>query len=620
MNNKELLKQTLKANQNLVGVPQQLRDANAARKAWEDANGTNVGSIAGEVVGGVESIGSKFDRFQNKLNTTTTAGVLNSASKSVENLTTSMVDDPIGNIKTKATSFSKVTLSNFTIRGRTVSLPSDVQLEDVGGAKTTIKDVLGNITGLDIGAGDLQAQVLDASPDGLLRAGARVKGKIGAFSASAINELLEETITSVTDVIEAAGAPVATTTKVYTSAVDSDGNETTENVTRNTENVADRQTEFAAAIEEAKTKALNSIAGIVTEDKETKQNLVEGADDFSELSGGKKGSTVLTAAQRQQALRNSYQALSDAQNSAIQSRVAGNSQNGVLQSLSIKTITDIRRLVKDFAPKLSNDNVTRVIDLSQGDSIDFSEAVDILFKSTGKPADEIRAFLRRLDTSITRATRPAIETAVFDQPYVIGSFAESWNGGQGDPVFPYISSVEELQAELRNVTREVTEVVVHWTETPTNKNIGSEEINAIHLENGLNGIGYHYIIRRDGSLQRGRPVNIQGQHAIANGHDNRSISIAFVGGFNVPSETRNIQNFLSVQSLNRSQFNTFDHFCRAFYNVFSGGQIVGHSDLDELASDPGFDVRAYVKANFDKDSKFTAPLKQAPFTVDEINS
>lgn len=92
---------------------------------------------------------------------------------------------------------------------------------------------------------------------------------------------------------------------------------------------------------------------------------------------------------------------------------------------------------------------------------------------------------------------------MFDEPYVIGSFAKEWKNGFGDPVFPYISSVEELQAEFKNIVRDVTEIVVHWTETPTNKNIGSEEINAIHLANGLAGIGYHYVIRRDGSLQRG---------------------------------------------------------------------------------------------------------------------
>ena len=173
---------------------------------------------------------------------------------------------------------------------------------------------------------------------------------------------------------------------------------------------------------------------------------------------------------------------------------------------------------------------------------------------------------------------------------------------------------------MRNVDREVTEVVVHWTETHTNKNIGSEEINRYHVGLGIDGIGYHYVIRRDGSLQRGRPVNIKGQHAPINNHDVRSISIAFVGGYNIPTGTPNPEQFLSAQSLTRSQFNTFDHFCRAFYNVFPGGQIVGHNDIDTDEIDPGFDVIDYVHSNFGKKSKFTDPASQGPLTINEILS
>ena len=128
------------------------------------------------------------------------------------------------------------------------------------------------------------------------------------------------------------------------------------------------------------------------------------------------------------------------------------------------------------------------------------------------------------------------------------------------------------------------------------------------------------MVRRDGSIQRGRPINIEGQHAPTNDHNERSIGIAFVGGINAPSGTPNLENFVSVQSLTRSQFNTFDHFCRGFYSRFPGGQIVGHNDIDPLEDDPGFDVREYVLANFGKASKFTNPLKQSPFTIDEINN
>ena len=292
----------------------------------------------------------------------------------------------------------------------------------------------------------------------------------------------------------------------------------------------------------------------------------------------------------------------------------------MIQSLSAETLTDVNKRIKDFAPKLSDQEVQRVIRLSQGDTQDVSDAIKLLSDKTGKPYQVIRTFVKTIDTTISSATKPIPSEFVFEEPYVIGSFEKGWKKGQGDPVFPYISSTEELQAEFKNVNREVTEIVVHWTETPTNKNIGPEEINKIHLESGLNGIGYHYVIRRDGSLQRGRPINIQGEHAPVNKHNERSIGIVFVGGINVPSGTSNLENFISVQSLTRSQFNTFDHLCRAFFARFPGGQAVGHNDIDPIEDDPGFNVREYVLANFGKVSKFTDPLKQSPFTIDEINN
>ena len=41
--------------------------------------------------------------------------------------------------------------------------------------------------------------------------------------------------------------------------------------------------------------------------------------------------------------------------------------------------------------------------------------------------------------------------------------------------------------------------MIHATETATDKDIGAIEINNIQL--GHDGIGYHYVIRRDGRLQ-----------------------------------------------------------------------------------------------------------------------
>jgi len=648
------LAESLKNTGGLSGKQEVENRAQNAIDATRNSIETQVGGKINEISGGVQSLTQKYDKAQNILNNTTTEGLLTDGAASVQNMATDLVNDQVSKIT--GAFGAKVEVEFEEVDG--ITLPKTSSLDATGGVSGSLSSVIALITGLGVNSlsdlsgavtgaaknavgdltGSLQKAVIDASPEGLLKAGQDLTGKIGGFSASTINSLASNAVSEVTDQLQTAfdaipsvardiGLQMTLPTSVDT--VDSDGNgninedfgDLVESVITSPE-MPTISSQFDALLNNVKTDPLQSLNNFVTSSSEIKQNLTSAAakNDFSELSGGKNGADVIKSTQTQNALRSQYVNTVDTRNSLVQSQVAGDGGVGIVQSLSVETLTDLKKQVKDFAPKLSDKDVQRVIALSQGNSQEFSLAVDLMFQSTGKNADEIRSFLKSLDATITAAVSPEIDDAVFDEPYIIGSFAKLWNKGQGDPVFPYISSIEELQAELRNVNRDVTEVVVHWTETPTNKNIGSEEINAIHLEAGLNGIGYHYVIRRDGSLQRGRPVNIQGEHAVNNGHNDRSIGIAFVGGINVPSETDNIENFLSVRSLTRSQFNTFDHFCRSFYNVFSGGQIVGHQDIDELTSDPGFDVRAYVKANFDKDSKFTDPLNQGPFTVDEINS
>ena len=40
----------------------------------------------------------------------------------------------------------------------------------------------------------------------------------------------------------------------------------------------------------------------------------------------------------------------------------------------------------------------------------------------------------------------------------------------------------------------------------------AQDIHAWHLGNGWSGIGYHFLVRKDGSVYRGRPVDTVGAH------------------------------------------------------------------------------------------------------------
>lgn len=627
--NKEKLQETVETAESSVDASQIDETAQTAQEALSNSVETIIGGVAGEIEGGVQSLTQKFDKFQDQLNNTTTEGLIADGAQTLENLATDFVKEQASSFLSKFGVNVNIQFSEPDSNG--VVVPIEASLDADGGVSGTLASVLKLITNLGIDTGNLQKALVEGSPEGVLTASEDIlAGKMGAFDgAAAINSLTDAAVSTITDTLQTTVVnALASNSNLNTvinavSAIDSDGSggisltRTAITAARITAGNTDSAV-FNSAITKNKTDPLADLNNLVTDAKNIKVNLNKAKSDFENLSGGKDPNTVLNSVRGGAAARNTYTQRGDEYRSLVQTRVAKGSQTGIIQGISTEILTDVKKQVRDFAPKLTSDQVNQVIGLSQGDAADISQAVRLLFDATGKEFDTIRQFVKSIDTTIENATRVAPEEAIFTEPYVIGSYEQDWNQGAGNPTFPYISSLEELQAELRNIDREVTEVVVHWTETHTDKNIGSEEINKYHVDLGLNGIGYHYVIRRDGSLQRGRPVNIQGQHAPINNHDQRSIGLVFVGGINVPSGTPNPENFLSAQSLTRSQINTFDHFCRAFYAVFPGGQIVGHSEIDADEVDPGFEVINYVENVFEKTSKFTDPLSESPLTIDEI--
>ena len=168
--------------------------------------------------------------------------------------------------------------------------------------------------------------------------------------------------------------------------------------------------------------------------------------------------------------------------------------------------------------------------------------------------------------------------------------------------FTFVNSYEELITDFRGASREITEVVTHWTAHFLNQGyVGSEDIEKIHLQKGFSTIGYHYVIKRDGSLQRGRPINREGAHALENGHNKYSIGVAFVAGYNCNSGNPNYLNYVSAESITGEQWKTLDQFLKAFYVVWPGGQVWGHNDTDPGNKiDPGIDMVQYVQNKFGK--------------------
>lgn len=72
-------------------------------------------------------------------------------------------------------------------------------------------------------------------------------------------------------------------------------------------------------------------------------------------------------------------------------------------------------------------------------------------------------------------------------------------------------------------------IIVTSTQTDTSSDLDVDDIDKLHrLECYQYGIGHHFVIRRNGRLQRGRPISKIGGHLA--GWDQRAVTVCLVGG------------------------------------------------------------------------------------------
>ena len=180
----------------------------------------------------------------------------------------------------------------------------------------------------------------------------------------------------------------------------------------------------------------------------------------------------------------------------------------------------------------------------------------------------------------------------------------------------FVSSVEELEYDMGSAERPISEMIVHWSETFSNANLTGDNLEEL---TGAGGNAFHYIIRRDGSVERGVPIKEAGSHT--EGHNKYSIGVCLVGGVLPANEEEVISSVnekMSSNTLTRSQYNTLYQVFRVFFSQYPGAQALGHSDVDPTAEGPGFEVQDYVRNLFGKVSLYTDPTSESEKSPDDI--
>jgi N-acetylmuramoyl-L-alanine amidase len=129
-------------------------------------------------------------------------------------------------------------------------------------------------------------------------------------------------------------------------------------------------------------------------------------------------------------------------------------------------------------------------------------------------------------------------------------------------------------------------IAVHCAATPPTLDIGKYEIDRWHRAQGWLGIGYHYVIRRDGTVEEGRPVDTAGAH-VANFNHN-SVAICLVGGVDAANKPED--NFTPEQK------QSLVDLLKTLKGMYPQAKIQGHRDFPNVKKAcPSFSVADLLK-------------------------
>lgn len=133
--------------------------------------------------------------------------------------------------------------------------------------------------------------------------------------------------------------------------------------------------------------------------------------------------------------------------------------------------------------------------------------------------------------------------------------------------------------------RNLTEIIVHSTATPSGMKATASDIDKWHRLRGYDGIGYHYVILHNGEIQRGRDIARIGAHC--KGHNEETIGIAYVGGLNSSKQ--------SADTRTQAQKNALTALIKTLLSQYPTiRKISGHRDYCNTAC-PSFDATAEYK-------------------------
>ncbi|MBF0371739.1 MAG: N-acetylmuramoyl-L-alanine amidase [Magnetococcales bacterium] len=133
-----------------------------------------------------------------------------------------------------------------------------------------------------------------------------------------------------------------------------------------------------------------------------------------------------------------------------------------------------------------------------------------------------------------------------------------------------------------DIKRAISLLIIHCAATPNGKDFSADTIRSWHTDppprgRGWSDIGYHFVIRPDGTVEPGRSLERVGAHA--KGHNRHSIGICMVG----------------TDRFTPAQWLALRVLVGGLEAMLDDVKVRGHRDLPKVRkSCPGFDVSSWL--------------------------
>ena len=130
--------------------------------------------------------------------------------------------------------------------------------------------------------------------------------------------------------------------------------------------------------------------------------------------------------------------------------------------------------------------------------------------------------------------------------------------------------------------RTISFIIIHCSAARPWQQSSVSDIDRWHRARGWKGCGYHYVIRRDGTVETGRPLEEIGAHCQNRNH--HSIGICYEGGLDTdgrPYDTRTEAQKAAMRSL-----------LEELHARFPKALIMGHNVFNPMKACPCFDAAA----------------------------